>query len=123
MSVALGKSPRAYARISGTPLFQILDPPLWVGSACFVFHPLTLVDFTQGFIQGGGRRGTPFENSPPPLNQHKYYKESINSSKVAAVAAKRYAPIKRTPRIFPKVYSSCQNIGNRHCFLVGVGGE
>ena len=38
---------------------------------------------------------------------------------MAAVAAKRYAPIQN---FFPKVYSSCQNIGNRHCFLVGGGG-
>ena len=38
------------------------------------------------------------------------------------VAAKRYAICSKTPIIFPKVYSSCQNIGNRHCFLVGGGG-
>ena len=36
---------------------------------------------------------------------------------MTAVAAKRYAPVQK-----PKVYSSCQNIGNRHCFLVGGGG-
>ena len=40
---------------------------------------------------------------------------SINSSKVTNVAAK-------TPIIFPKVYSSCQNVSNRHCFLVGARG-
>ena len=29
--------------------------------------------------------------------------------------------LSKNTRIFPKVYSSCQNIGNRHSFLVGGG--
>ena len=40
---------------------------------------------------------------------------------MTAVAATRYATVQKTPRVFPKVYSSFQNIGNRHCFLVGGG--
>ena len=64
---------------------------------------------SQGFIQGGGRRGTP----PTPLYWHKYNSEvvlkSINSNK-KKVTAKRACI---GSRIFLKMYSSCQNIGNR----------
>ena len=68
----------------------------------------------------------PLSKISPLLNQHKYYKEAVLKHKQqqsgSCCSKKRYAPIQKIPRIFPRVYSSCQNIGNRHCFLVGGGG-
>ena len=77
----------------------------------------------QGFIQGGGRRGTP-PPPPPLLNQHKYYNKVVLKHKQQQsdkCCSKKVCICSKTPIIFPKVYSSCQNIGNRHCFLVGDG--
>ena len=85
---------------------------------------------TPGIHTGGREREDfppppPFENSPPPLlNQHKYYKKVVLKHKQqqsGSCCSKKVCTYSKTPRIFPKVYSSCQNIGNRHCFLVGGG--
>ena len=74
-----------------------------------------------GIPTGGRERRDfpPLSNIPPLplLNQHKYYNKVVLST-VTNVAAKGMHLF----IIFPKVYSSCQNIGNRHCFLVGGGG-
>ena len=86
------------------------------------------VDFLhQGFIQGGGGDGglPPLRTPPPPLlNQHKYYKKVVLKHKQQqsdSCCSKKVCTCSKTPRIFPTVYSSCQNIGSRHCFLVGGG--
>ena len=74
----------------------------------------------QGFIQGGGREGTsppPSKIPPPPLNQHKYYKKMVLKHKQQQSDSCCSKKVCTCSRIFPKVYSSCQNIGNRHCFL------
>ena len=73
----------------------------------------------QGFIQwegGGGDGGLP----PPLLNQHKYVVLKHKQQQSDCCCSKKVYTCSKTPRIFPKVYSSGQNIGNRHCFLVGV---
>ena len=41
---------------------------------------------------------------------------------MTAVAAKWYAPVQKHLEFFQGLYISCQNVGNRHCFLVGGGG-
>ena len=83
----------------------------------------------QGFIQGGRERGDfpPLSKIPPPplLNQHKYYKKVVLKRKQQQsgnCCSKRYAPIQKHPEFFQKcILAQCQNIGNRHCFLVGGG--
>ena len=41
---------------------------------------------------------------------------------MTSVAAKRYSTVQKHLEFFPKAYSSCKSIGNKHCFLVHAGG-
>ena len=60
---------------------------------------------------GGKSRGlSPLSNPPPLLNQHKYYKKVVLKQSDSC-CSKKVCICSKTPSIFPKVYSSCQNIG------------
>ena len=71
--------------------------------------------------RGEGDGGLP---SPPLLNQHKCYSKVVLKHKQQQsdnCCSKRYATVQKHLEFFPKVYSSCQSIGKRHCFLAGGG--